>query len=86
MPVPPNTQIEALIAKTRTAVRVRSRASLGVASKVGDRKQPDLEVADNILAMVQAVQRKLPNGERNIRSVIVKTTMGKPVKSKVEES
>jgi large subunit ribosomal protein L1 len=86
MPVPPNTPIEALITKTRTAVRVRSRASLGVASKVGDRKQSDLEVADNILAMVQAVQRKLPNGERNIRSVIVKTTMGKPVKSKVEES
>jgi large subunit ribosomal protein L1 len=85
-PVPPNTPIEALITKTRTAVRVRSRASLGVASKVGDRKQSDLEVADNILAMVQAVQRKLPNGERNIRSVIVKTTMGKPVKSKVEES
>jgi large subunit ribosomal protein L1 len=85
-PVPPNAPIEALITRTRTAVRVRSRASLGVASKVGDRKQPDADIADNILTMVQAVQRKLPNGERNIRSVIVKTSMGKPVKSKVEES
>ncbi len=85
-PVPPNAPIEAMINRTRTAVRVRSRASLAVAAKVGDRKLSDSDVADNILAMVQAVQRKLPNGERNIRSVIVKTTMGKPVRSKVEES
>jgi len=85
-PVPSNAPIEAMITRTRSAVRVRSRASLAVASKVGDRKLSDSEVADNILAMVQAVQRKLPNGERNIRSVIVKTTMGKPVRSKVEES
>jgi large subunit ribosomal protein L1 len=85
-PVPPNTPIEAMINRTRNAVRVRSRASLAVASKVGDRKLSDSDIAENILAMVQAVQRKLPNGERNIRAVIVKTTMGKPVKSKVEES
>ncbi|MGA2665012.1 MAG: 50S ribosomal protein L1 [Nitrososphaerales archaeon] len=85
-PVPPNAPIEAMITRTRTAVRVRSRATLAVAAKVGDRKLSDADVADNILAMVQAVQKKLPNGERNIRSVIVKTTMGKPVKSKVTEA
>lgn len=85
-PVPPNAPIETMITRTRAAVRVRSRASLAVASKVGDRKVSDSDIAENILVMVQAVQRKLPNGERNIRSVIVKTTMGKPVKSKVEES
>ncbi len=53
---------------------------------MGDRKLSDTDLADNILAMVQAVQKKLPNGDRNIKSVIVKTTMGKPVKSKVSES
>ena len=85
-PVPPNAAIETMINRTRTAVRVRSRAALAVSSRVGDRKLSDSDLAENILAMVQAVQRKLPNGERNIRSVMVKTTMGKPVKSKVEES
>ncbi len=85
-PVPPNAPIEAMINRTRTAVRVRSRASLAVGSRVGDRKLSDADVADNILAMVQAVQKKLPNGERNIKSVIVKTTMGKPVRGKVGES
>ncbi len=85
-PVPPNAPIEAIISRTRTAVRVRSRAALGVGAKVGDRKLSDAELADNIQAMVQAVQRKLPNGDRNIRSIIVKTSMGKPVRQKVDES
>ena len=85
-PVPPNAPIEAMIPRTRTAVRVRSRATLAVAAKVGDRKLSDADLADNILAMVAAVQKKLPSGDRNIRAVIVKTTMGKPVKSKVSES
>jgi large subunit ribosomal protein L1 len=84
-PVPPNAQIEAMINRMRGAVRVRSRGSLGVSARVGDRKLPDAEIADNILAMIQAVQKKLPNGDKNIKTVAVKTTMGKPVKSKVEE-
>lgn len=85
-PVPPNAPIEAMINRTRTAVRVRSRAALSVASKVGDRKIPDADLAENILAMVAAVQKKLPNGDRNIKTVMVKTSMGKPAKSKVGES
>jgi large subunit ribosomal protein L1 len=84
-PVPPNAQIEGMITRMRGAVRVRSRGSLGVSARVGDRKLPDAEIADNILAMIQAVQKKLPNGDKNIKTVAVKTSMGKPVKSKVEE-
>ena len=85
-PVPPNAPIEGIIGRTRTAVRVRSRASLAVGAKVGDRKLSDSDLADNIQAMVQAVQRKLPNGDRNIRSIIVKTSMGKPVRGKVDQT
>lgn len=85
-PVPPNAPIEAMINRMRTAIRVRSRASLGVGAKVGDRKLSDSDIADNMLAMVQAVQKKLPNGDRNIRSIIVKTSMGKPTRRKVEEA
>lgn len=85
MPVPPNAPIEALINRTRTAVRVRSRASLGVGAKVGDRKLSDNDIADNVQAVVQAVERKLPNGEQNIRSIIIKTSMGKPAKAKVDQ-
>ena len=77
-PVPPNSTIEAMINRMRTAVRVRSRGSLGVMAKVGDAKLSDAELAENIVAVVNAVAKKLPNGDRNIRTILVKTTMGKP--------
>jgi large subunit ribosomal protein L1 len=83
-PVPPNASVEAMIQRMRTAIRVRSRGSLGVAAKVGDSKLSEANLADNILAAVQAISKKLPNGDRNIRTIMVKTTMGKPAKQAVE--
>ena len=78
LPVPPNSPIEGMIERMRTAVRVRSRGSLGVMAKVGDSKLADNELAENIVAVVGSVVKKLPNGDRNIRTIMVKTTMGMP--------
>jgi len=83
-PVPPNSQVEAMINRMRTAIRVRSRGSLGVMAKVGDDKLTDPELAENIVAVVNAVSKKLPNGDKNIKTVMVKTTMGKPAKQAVD--
>jgi large subunit ribosomal protein L1 len=83
-PVPPNAPIEAMIQRMRTAIRVRSRGSLGVEAKVGDANLTEADLAENILAVVQSVTKKLPNGDRNIRTVMVKTTMGKPAKQAAE--
>ena len=84
-PVPPNAPVEAMINRMRTAVRVRSRGSLGVMAKAGDTTLTEAELADNITAVVNAVSKKLPNGDKNIRTIMVKTTMGKPAKKGVEE-
>jgi len=86
VPVPPNAPIETMIQRMRTAIRIRSRGSLGIAAKVGERKLSDSDLAENVLAVVQAVEKKLPQGEKNIKSVIVKTSMGKPVKQAVGQS
>ena len=83
-PVPPNSPIEAMINRMHSAVRVRSRGSLGMMAKVGDTKLTEPELADNIVAVVNAISKKLPNGDRNIRTIMVKTTMGKPAKQAVE--
>jgi large subunit ribosomal protein L1 len=83
-PVPPNSPIEAMISRTRTAIRVRSRGSLGVMAKVGDSKLTEPQLAENILAVVNTVAKKLPNGDRNIKTIMVKTTMGKPAKQAVD--
>jgi large subunit ribosomal protein L1 len=83
-PVPPNAPVEGMIQRMRTAVRVRSRGSLGVATKVGDSTLTEEHLADNILVAVQAISKKLPNGDRNIKTIMVKTTMGKPAKQAVD--
>ncbi len=80
-PVPPNAPLENMLARYRTAVRVKSRGSLSVAGKVGDESLDDSKVADNALAVISQVERKLPNGEKNIHSLIVKKTMGKTTKT-----
>ncbi|HZW84910.1 MAG TPA: 50S ribosomal protein L1 [Nitrososphaerales archaeon] len=82
-PVPPNASVEAMINRMRTAVRVRSRGSLGVMARVGDSNLTEAQLSENILAMVGAVTKKLPNGDKNIKTIMVKTTMGKPAKQVV---
>jgi large subunit ribosomal protein L1 len=84
-PVPPNAPLESMLNRYRTAVRIKSRGSLSVAGKVGDESLDDAKVADNALAVITQVERKLPNGQRNIQSLTLKKTMGKLVKAKVEE-
>jgi len=83
-PVPPNASIEAMANRMRSAIRVRSRGSLGVMAKVGDAKLTEQQVAENILSAITAIVKKLPNGDKNIKTVMVKTTMGKPAKQAVD--
>ena len=83
-PVPPNSSVEAMISRMRTAIRVRSRGSLGAMAKAGDSTLTEPALAENILAVVNAVTKKLPNGDKNIRTIMVKTTMGKPAKQAVD--
>ena len=82
-PVPPNSSVESMIQRMRTAVRVRSRGSLGIMAKVGDATLTEPQLAENIQAVVQAMTKKLPNGDKNIKTIMVKTTMGKPAKQAV---
>jgi large subunit ribosomal protein L1 len=41
---------------------------------------PDSDLAANAHAIVSAIEKKLPNGEKNIRRILVKTSMGKIIK------
>jgi len=84
-PVPPAAPLESMLSRYKTAVRIKSRGSLSVAGKIGDESLDDVKVADNALAVINQVERKLPNGEKNINSLLVKKTMGKTVKVRMVE-
>ena len=83
-PVPPNASVETMINRMRTAIRVRSRGSLGVMAKAGDSTLSEPDLAENIQAVVAAVSKKLPNGDKNVKTLMVKTAMGKPAKQAVD--
>ena len=79
-PVPFNAPIESFLSRFRSSIKVRTRASLSLSCKIGHESMEDADLAINAHAILSAVEKKLPNGERNIKRVLIKTTMGKPVK------
>ena len=79
-PVPFDADIDAFLARFRSSIKVRTRASLSVACKIGDESMDDADLAINAHAVLSAIEKKLPNGEKNIKKVMIKTSMGKPVK------
>jgi len=79
-PVPFNADISAFLARFRTSIKVRTRASLSVSCKIGDVTMEDADLAINAHAVLSAIEKKLPNGEKNVKKIMIKTTMGKPVK------
>ena len=42
------------------------------------------DVASNAVAIINAIEKKLPSGDKNIRKIMVKTTMGKAIKLEVK--
>ena len=83
-PVPFDASIEAFIQRFRSCIKVRSRASLSVSSKIGDVSMEDPDLVINALTVLHAIEKKLPNGEKNMKKILIKTTMGKPVKQAQE--
>jgi len=83
-PVPFNASIESFLQRFRSSIKVRARATLSMSCKIGDESMDDADLAVNAHAVLSAVEKKLPSGEKNLKRVIVKTTMGKPVKQ-IEE-
>ena len=79
-PVPFDADIGAFLARFRSSIKVRTRASLSVSCKIGDESMDDADLAINAHAVLSAIEKKLPNGEKNIKKVMIKTSMGKPVK------
>ncbi|PHY09491.1 MAG: 50S ribosomal protein L1 [Nitrosarchaeum sp.] len=83
-PVPFNASIESFLQRFRSSIKVRSRGTLAMSCKIGDESMENEDLGINAYTVLSAVEKKLPNGEKNLKRVIIKTTMGKPIKQ-IEE-
>jgi large subunit ribosomal protein L1 len=80
IPVPFNAPIESFLDRFRSSIRIKVKNSLSMSCKIGDETMDDNDLAANAHAVLNAIEKKLPSGDKNIRKIIVKTSMGKPVK------
>lgn len=77
MPLPFNAPVDAMLDRLRSSTRARTRNQLMVACRIGDEDMDDKMLAENAMAVINAVEKKLPAGERNIAEVMLKFTMGR---------
>jgi len=79
-PMPYGAPVEAIADRLRGSVRVRAKNQLNVSAKIGDEKLDDSQLAANASAVISAVEKKLPQGDKNIHNTMIKFTMGKMAK------
>jgi len=77
-PVPSNADLEPVIKRLKNSVRIRSKKNPTVHVPVGSEDMKDEDIAENILAVLSAIEKKI--AKENIRSTYVKTTMGPAVR------
>ena len=79
-PVPFNAPIESFLERFRQSIRVRVKNSLSLSCKIGDETMDDKDLANNAMTIINAIEKKLPNGDKNFKNFMIKTTMGKAIK------
>jgi len=79
-PIPFNAPVEALLERFRTSVGVKVKGSLSLSCKIGEENMEDADLAANASAVAATIEKKLPNGDKNIRRIMIKTTMGKAIR------
>ncbi|MCX6694108.1 MAG: 50S ribosomal protein L1 [Methanomicrobiales archaeon] len=79
-PIQGGTDIKPIVERLRNSVKVRTKDKKVFHVKVGSTAMTPDQITENIDAVLKRVEAKLEQGNLNIRSVYVKTTMGPPVK------
>ena len=76
-PIPFNASIESFLERFRDSIKIRTKGSLSLSCKIGDETMDDDALASNANAIISSIEKKLPNGSKNIKKIMFKTTMGK---------
>lgn len=80
--VPPKASLKPLYDRLQKTAVLKAKQQLVVKAVVGSEDQDEEEVADNILTIYNAIIHRLPGEQNNIKSVLLKLTMSKPVEIK----
>jgi large subunit ribosomal protein L1 len=79
-PLPYGAPIENIASRLRSSTRIRSKNQLNMSTKIGDETMTDDQLVENANAVIAAIEKKLPQGDKNLRNTVIKFTMGKAIK------
>jgi len=74
---------KALVKNYKRAVRVRVKDTPVIQTIIGKEDMKDQELAENMEAVLQFLEKRLPKGKNNIGKVMMKLTMSKPMKVEI---
>ena len=78
--VPPNANLKALTDKLKRTLHVVAKTQLSAKCSVGREDMTDEQLLENIQTVYTAVLRALPQEHNNIKTVLLKLSMGPPLK------
>ena len=70
--------VEAMLEKMGKAIRVKNK-EMSIKISVGKENMDDDRLVANVEAAIKEIEKKLPKGRDNVKDVLVKFTMTKPV-------
>lgn len=71
--------IKSMIEKMNGAIRIKNK-EMAIKLAVGKEDMSDNNLVENIQSVIKSLEGKLPRGKDNVKNVLVKFTMTKPIK------
>ena len=77
--------VKRMVESLKKSVRIRIKDNPAIQCAVGIESMKDEEIEANVIKILKFLEEKLPKGKANIKNVIIKLTMGKPIKMEVKK-
>ncbi len=75
--------IKNVLEKISNSIKIKLKEA-SIKTAVAKEGMKDEEILENILAVYNGIANSLPNKKENIKNIMIKTTMGKPVKVEIK--
>ena len=75
-PIPASANPETIIGRLRSTVKVRVKDQPIIQAIVGSEKMTEAQIAENVDAIMDVLDRNLEKGSKQIKALYIKTTMG----------
>ncbi|MDG6934824.1 MAG: 50S ribosomal protein L1 [Nitrososphaerota archaeon] len=79
LPITLTSPVDQLVERLKGSTRIRARGHGGISCRIGEEDMDDDKLASNAMAVLEALERKVPNGLKSVKAIGVKLTMG-PIK------